>query len=1186
MKDFASLRFAIDSKDLKLASLELDKLTAKGKKADTASAMLTKTTIGLGIAFYGLTSAIKSVSTAGMEMESIEMALDAAVGSSKQATQEIKYLKEEVDDLGLSFRTSIKGFSQFAAAAKQTELEGQGVRDVFSGVSQAATVMGLSADNQQGVFRALTQIMSKGKVQAEELRGQLGERLPGAFQIASRAMSMTTAELDKFMADGKLISEDFLPKFAKQLETEFGGAATKAAKTARAEQARFNNELLYAKVAINEMGLEDFTKDFYQLGSVVIKEATHWLHEWNIQAESLKDIKADAGLSVLTDQYKLAVGELDKLQLQEKSFQEQVTSRMGIMDILIGYTKSDVSLNAEIIKQKAIVTKLERTINRDIEKSISNLKNINDYKKEDIELTKEQLKFLQLTNKAQNEATSALEAYNQQLADAHDSYIGIVGSEYDKWILDVGNKINGLGNKGELTNEQLLNVFETLSEERELGINLDGLDETYDGMTSILDMQIELAESGTNWADSLDGTSGNISNISKALSKIDISKLKYEKSDIKLQKDYAKSFLKANGDITKEKELEAKFDEDQSQLNETRKTAEISGYANLAGAIGGAFEEGSSAAIAFQTIQNGLALTNAVGAVIQAWNSAPFPANLPAVATTSAAVVGLLGQIGQSFSSGSDGGGGSTGLTTEQRIEGIEDTYNPTIERLDRQIELLEAIDRNGSASALSVQLASATFERDYGIFVEESLSKVWDRMNQDFGGAGSGAVIARTENAVEEALGFNLVDVNLSNWASTTVDKDALREGFNFAKLLEGFFTGVLTDTAVVEGHAGAYQAMLDMGWEEAGRTPQQQYEANLNSFISGYQDLISDFTLSLLDSMQELKDAGEDFKEAYDSVTGTTFYQAQRLEEAFSDVDRLRDGLSFSEYLKNEVENIANLQDFLTEDKIELLLLEDPTKLEEQINLVQELEKQTGITFENGAKDALNYLESIELVTDAMVTSRENIKDWNDSFKSSDDLLADLANSMGVDVATNLEELNSLFDMLSGGVEGLNDAELELLETNKDYLESIGIITSAMMGIDVLSPTLDTLQQTIDKLRASSTDSTYSLDRYYESMAKTKDLLARDDYTGFAKSLSETTGLSSALYDITAFDGVTNDMLFAQAVAANQFEAMQVDVLTEIDILKEQNVLIAEQNALITELLDVQNASLGELQSIEEAS
>ena len=47
-------------------------------------------------------------------------------------------------------------------------------------------------------------MISKGKVQAEELRGQLGERLPSAFQLAAKAMGMTTAQLDKFMADGKL----------------------------------------------------------------------------------------------------------------------------------------------------------------------------------------------------------------------------------------------------------------------------------------------------------------------------------------------------------------------------------------------------------------------------------------------------------------------------------------------------------------------------------------------------------------------------------------------------------------------------------------------------------------------------------------------------------------------------------------------------------------------------------------------------------------------------------------------------------------------------------------------------------------------------------------------------------------------------------------------------------------------
>ena len=42
---------------------------------------------------------------------------------------------------------------------------------------------------------ALAQMASKGTVQAEELRGQLGERLPGAFKIAAAAMGVTQAEL-------------------------------------------------------------------------------------------------------------------------------------------------------------------------------------------------------------------------------------------------------------------------------------------------------------------------------------------------------------------------------------------------------------------------------------------------------------------------------------------------------------------------------------------------------------------------------------------------------------------------------------------------------------------------------------------------------------------------------------------------------------------------------------------------------------------------------------------------------------------------------------------------------------------------------------------------------------------------------------------------------------------------------
>ena len=93
-----------------------------------------------------------------------------------------------------------------------------------------------------GVFIALGQMISKGKVQAEELRGQLGERLPGAFQLAAKAMGMTTAALDKFMADGKLTAEELLPKLAKVLKDEYGAAAEEAAKGMQGSLNRLSTE--------------------------------------------------------------------------------------------------------------------------------------------------------------------------------------------------------------------------------------------------------------------------------------------------------------------------------------------------------------------------------------------------------------------------------------------------------------------------------------------------------------------------------------------------------------------------------------------------------------------------------------------------------------------------------------------------------------------------------------------------------------------------------------------------------------------------------------------------------------------------------------------------------------------------------------------------------------------------------
>ena len=62
----------------------------------------------------------------------------------------------------------------------------------------------------KSAMRATSQVFSKGKVSAEELRQQLGERLPGAFTLFADSMNLTPAELDKALEQGKVTLEDFM----------------------------------------------------------------------------------------------------------------------------------------------------------------------------------------------------------------------------------------------------------------------------------------------------------------------------------------------------------------------------------------------------------------------------------------------------------------------------------------------------------------------------------------------------------------------------------------------------------------------------------------------------------------------------------------------------------------------------------------------------------------------------------------------------------------------------------------------------------------------------------------------------------------------------------------------------------------------------------------------------------------
>ena len=222
----------------------------------------------------GAVAVTARIARSGIEIERLESRFRAATGSVQAARRELEFTRQEAERLGIDFRSAAHAYSGFAAAARGTALEGEQTRQIFIAVSEASRVMGLSAGDTAGVLTALQQIISKGTVQAEELRGQLGERLPGAFQIAARAMGVTTAELGKMLERGEVMAEDLLPKLAAELRKTFGPEVESAAETADAAFKRLGNAIDELEASIARSGLLDFLADAAKLAAEVIDAAS------------------------------------------------------------------------------------------------------------------------------------------------------------------------------------------------------------------------------------------------------------------------------------------------------------------------------------------------------------------------------------------------------------------------------------------------------------------------------------------------------------------------------------------------------------------------------------------------------------------------------------------------------------------------------------------------------------------------------------------------------------------------------------------------------------------------------------------------------------------------------------------------------------------------------------------------
>ena len=206
----------------------------------------------LGAQVKMLREALGATSDYAAELQKLRIALKGATKVEGNAAlskanfeQATRAAAEATRNLNVPQDVAIRGMTKLTAAVIGAKGNVTDAEIVFRNVTAAIKATGGGAQDVESAITAMVQTFSKGKVSAEELSGQLGERLPGAVTQFAEANKMTLPELQKAFKAGT-VGLNELMTFIVSLGPEYAETAEKIAESSADAGAR-------AQVAFNEV---------------------------------------------------------------------------------------------------------------------------------------------------------------------------------------------------------------------------------------------------------------------------------------------------------------------------------------------------------------------------------------------------------------------------------------------------------------------------------------------------------------------------------------------------------------------------------------------------------------------------------------------------------------------------------------------------------------------------------------------------------------------------------------------------------------------------------------------------------------------------------------------------------------------------------------------------------------------
>lgn len=502
------------------------------------------------------------------------------------------------------------------------------------------------------------------------------------------------------------------------------------------------------------------------------------------------------------------------------------------------------------------------------------------------------------------EELSYYEKKLQLQKDSLDKELELKGVQYANNILAIESSDKTIEQKQKLISLET-DLYNATIERLKADNNAEFQDTIKSFQEDSLARQIELNNAIFDFGAGFKSSNSEIMEVSKSLAAMSDASLKSKKAETELNKKYTTEFTKYAGDVEKTKELEQQYTKDTDLLNKQSINNQIIGYANIAGAISGMFQQGSKDAATFQAAQTVLALVEGTRAILSAGTGDPYTA-IPRMAAMAIMVKSLLGNIGVSLGIGgtntttstsdsvssqkaNTGTGSVLGDASKasesitQSLAILKDYAKPEFRLTQQMVKSLQSIDNKmGGVSALLVQSGGFGFGAG---FTPKAIDTGWKGLGVSYQGINN-QVTNKIEDLFKTALGKDIGEITgklftlpsvIANKAigtvisgifgksSTTISTKLTDSGIYFADQLLG--------SAIDEIYGSAYQTIqkktttTTKSWFGSSTSTSKKTSTYFED-MSGFTETERQFSLVLKSIYDSVGLAGEALGESSEKI------------------------------------------------------------------------------------------------------------------------------------------------------------------------------------------------------------------------------------------------------------------------------------------------------------------------------